>query len=127
LIAFAGIVFIVALGVAFVRSPEPVKAAADERNFDSKAAAKVVLKSQIHEYLDWPKVERMGGRAFIVGHRVNAPGSVWLPVDDVLYIESYYNLDDMLKVYPGLPPKKDQPAKPDGMVKVAPDAEPKKN
>lgn len=101
----------VGLMVVAFRTPEPVRAAPDDRTFDGKAAVKVLMKSQVHEYLDRPRVERIGGRAFIAGARFNSSATVCLPVDDVVLIEEYSSHEELIKAYPGLAPKK-EPAKP---------------
>ena len=123
-----GVLCSLALAFLLFRGPEPVRAApAEDSQFEDRAAVKVAMKNQIIEYMTWPKVKRIGGRAFVVGYRVSAPGSVWLPIDEVSFIEQYASLDDMVKVYPGLAPKKEEPAKPADAVKVTPVIEPKKN
>ena len=120
----AAVLAAVGLAVVAFRTPEPVRAAPDDRTFDGKAAIKVMLKSQVHEYLERPRVERIGGRAFIAGARFNSNASVCLPVDDVLLIEEYSSHDEIFKAYPGLAPKK-EPAKP-APTTVTPEP-PKKN
>jgi hypothetical protein len=125
-----GVLCSLALAVLLFRGEaEPVYAASpSERSFPERCALKVVTKNQIIEYVTWPKVERMGGRAFVGGYRVNSGASVWLPMEDVSFIEEYGTREEMEKAYPGLAPKKDEPPKPDGMVQVvAPDVPPKKN
>lgn len=104
-LAVIGVVFVALLGVALWRTPEPVKAAED-RGFDSKVAIKVIMKNHMFEYLTHPEIRRVGGRAFIYGWRQGAPGAAWLPVEDVVFIEEHSSLEEMLKVYPGLAPKK---------------------
>jgi len=115
------------LAVLLFRGPEPVRAASTtDRGFPDKAAVKVVMKDRSLEYVTWPKVERMGGRAFVGGYRVNSNASVWLPIDEVAFIEEYANTDDMIKAHPNLAPKKTEPAGAGTTVKTPPDP-PKKN
>jgi len=116
-----GVLCSLALTFLVFRAPEPVRAApSEERSFPDKTAVKVVLKNQSIEYATWPKVHRMGGRAFLGGYRVNSNASVWLPVDDVAFIEEYSSLEEMEKAYPGLAPKKDAPPKSEGTVQAGP-------
>src|SRR6266567_1662746 len=128
LVAVCGVLCSLALAVLLFRGDEPVRAAsANDRSFPDKSAIKVVTKNQSFEYLTWPKAERMGGRVFVGGYRVNSNASVWLPLDDVVLIEEYSSLEEMVKAYPGLAPKKDAPARPDETAKAVPTTEPKKN
>jgi len=99
------VVLAVLIWAALLRTPEPAKAAPDERGFEMKAAIKVVMKNQMFEYLTSPEIRRLGGRAFIVGWRKGAPGTAWLPVEDVAFIEEYPTVEDMLREYPGLAKK----------------------
>ena len=111
-----GVLTLIVLTVLGVRAPEPVQAApAAEHSFDKNAALKVAMRSQaLHfEFLTEPEVKRLGGRAFLVGRRVTSPTWVYLPVDEVSYIEEYSSLEKMQKTYRDLGPKKDDLAKPD--------------
>jgi len=119
-----GVLCSLALAFLLFRGDEPARAApSEERSFPDKSAVKVVLKSQLIEYVTWPKVQRMGGRAFVGGYRVNSNASVWLPVDEVAFIEEYSSLEEMEKAHPGLAPKKAALPRPEGV----PVTEPKKN
>jgi hypothetical protein len=106
-LAVVGIVLTVLLGAVVLRTPEPARGAPPERSFEAKAAIKVVMKNQMFEYMTFPEVRQLGGRAFVVGTRQGAPGTAWLPIDDVVFIEAYATYEDMLKVYPGLAKKTD--------------------
>jgi hypothetical protein len=122
-----GVLALIVLAVLGVRAPEPAQAApAAEYSFDKKAAVKVTMRSQaLHfEYLSDLDVKRIGGRAFLSGRRVSTTGiSTWvyLPVEEVSYIEEYVNVDALMKAHPNLAPKKNDPARPEGRIQVVPD------
>jgi len=124
-----GVLSLALIAAVLFRAPEPARAAAaDEYNFDAKAALKVTMRSQVQhcEYLDQPSVKRLGGRAFLAGRRVAGAGWVYLPVDEVAYIEEYVNRDDMIKAYPNLAPKA-APTNAGEAPKTTAEVPPKKN
>src|SRR5690348_9667429 len=97
LLAGGGLLGLVLVVLAMARGPESAKAAAEQPAFGDKMAIKVTMRTQgLHfEYLEHATVRRIGGRDFIGGHRLAHTEMVWLPVDQVSYIDEYGSVDEL--------------------------------
>jgi hypothetical protein len=108
LAGLAAIAFVVALASAGPpKGDAPESRKVEEPDFTGKVVAVSVKDPTIKgTYLEGVQVKRLGGRAFLVGQYAGRKGDMnlpemtyWLPVDDVLVLTVYNNLEDAQKAY----------------------------
>jgi hypothetical protein len=88
------------------RGEEPKVGPRDEPDFAGKILMVSVKEPAQGGVLQKVKVQRLGGRAFLVGQTIkrtendSQPESVvWFPVDDIVLIREFKNAEDVHKAY----------------------------